>query len=221
MNPWAFLTPSAQGFTQRPAATKGTCVFVCVFVCVCSCTCASVKWLWVESLQVWMRGELARPRLSEWLPCDKWPRVLAPVCSLLCVPFCFCANVCVSVCCLLMPPHKCGLLVRLCVCVRVCTHVCACVHTRVCVCPVGVAAVWWQLLCTLHCLLRRPLRCPLLRAHTHKHTHTHTHTYRKNTLFSPPLLPSSPFHSRGSSPGLPAQSRPPCSEIRTGRTAQQ
>lgn len=100
---------------------------------------------------------------------------LACVCSLLCVSSCF--WVCVCACRrMLMPPHKCSLLVIL------------------CVCPVGMAAAWWQPLSTLHCLLRRPLRCPLTLTRTHTRTHECTQPQQTHSslLFSP-LLPRPPL----------------------------
>lgn len=112
--------------------------------------------------------------LRKRLSCDK-----RPACSPL---FALCTFLILCVCTrgMLMPPHRC-------VCV--------------CVCPVGVAAVRWQPLHTLHCLLRRPLRCPLLP------THAHTHTQKTHSTLLP-LLP----------PFIP-KARPPVCQPNDGRPA--
>lgn len=161
---------------------RARCVFVwCVFMLKCEVV-ASGKLACVNEPWVMLVCVCSR----KWRACDQW--LCARLC--LCVFLLFCACMSSHV---LTPLHKCGRFGIL------------------YVCPVGMAAAWWQPLSTLHCLLRRPLKCPLTLVHTHMNVHNHSkHTF-SSLLFS---------LSWGMSPTLPAQSQLPCSEIRTGRTAQ-
>lgn len=131
--------------------------FICVRVCVHTCTlvhkCEVVACVLLKC--EW--AAIVALCLSEWPACDGCLLSAVDTSPALCVWCCSYMN-----------------MAHLPVCKSV--GFCVCVH----LCPVGMAAVWWQALCTLQCLLRWPLRCSFTPANTKKeekgeHTRTDTH----------------------------------------------